>query len=199
MLGLDGIIVGDVSALTYNLKTNIILDQLHLNNSFYTMNHYKDNGVNGIILTNDITIDEINEIKDNSNIILFKQVFGNVHLSSSVRNLISNYLDYFKINHSDYKYYINENNSSNSYLVVEDDFGTHIFNSKKLNLIDKLASLKTDYFIINTYLLDRKKLDEVITSYINNDQDMKNKIDELYNCDEGFIDIKTIYKVKNDE
>ena len=33
-LNLNGIIVGDLAALTYNLKTNIIIDQLHLNNIY---------------------------------------------------------------------------------------------------------------------------------------------------------------------
>ena len=47
-IGLDGIIVGDIAALTYNLSTNIILDQLHLNNSFLTVKHYSNNGVSGI-------------------------------------------------------------------------------------------------------------------------------------------------------
>ena len=39
-LGLKGIIVGDIAALTYNLETPIILNQLHLNNSSLTINPY---------------------------------------------------------------------------------------------------------------------------------------------------------------
>ena len=64
-LGIAGIIVGDIAALTYDIKTNVILDQMHLNNSFYAINHYYNNGVYGTVLTNDITLSEINDIKKN--------------------------------------------------------------------------------------------------------------------------------------
>ena len=73
-LGINGIIVGDIAALTYDLKTNIILDQMHLNNSFYAINHYYNNGVYGTVLTNDITLATYLFIFITQNILLYIKI-----------------------------------------------------------------------------------------------------------------------------
>ena len=198
-LGLNGIIVGDVAALTYDLKTPIIIDQLHLNNSSLTVKYFLNNGVKGVFLTNDITLDEINKIKDeNKNGLLFKQVFGLPHLSSSVRSLVTNYLSYFGKKSNNKVYKIKERIDDDSYFIVEDYFGTHILGSKPINLINELDTIKVDYAIIDGYLLD-KKIDNVLKAFLENDVTKRKEIDEAFNSNEGFINRKTIYKVKNDD
>ncbi len=197
-IGLDGIIVGDVSSLTYDLKTPIILDQMHLNNSSLSIKHYHDNGVCGIVLSNDITLQEINKIKDNNkDVIMFKQVFGMPHLSTSVRKLVSNYFEHFNKKTDGKVFKIKENNSTISYTIFEDYFGSHILSNNPINLIDKLNLLNVDYFIFDGFLLEDYKW--VLKAFINNDINLKNKIDDAFNSNEGFIDRKTIYKVKNND
>lgn len=194
-LGLKGIIVGDIAALTYNLKTNIILDQMHLNNSYNTINFYFNNGVKGIVITNDITLDEINEIKENSKAILFKQVFGYPHLSTSRRYLVTNYLNNFNINKKSDFYEIKENKSDSYYKIIEDNYGTHILGDKPLNLLG--VNIDVDYKVIDGYLLSDIK--DVIEDFKENKIEEKEKIDNKYNADTGFIYKETIYKVKKDE
>ena len=194
-IGLKGIIVGDIAALTYKLKTNVILDQMHLNNNYYTINHYYNNGVNGIMLTNDITKEEINEIRNNTNITLYKEIFGYPHLSTSRRYLISNYLEYFKINNKSSYYEIKEDNSDNYYKVIEDEFGCHILADRPINLLG--VNLNVDYLIINGLFIENIK--EVVDIFVNNDVNKKEYLNDKYNCTQGFIDKKTIYKVKHDE
>ena len=196
-IGFDGIIVGDVVALTYNLKTNLILDQLHLNNSYYSINHYIDNGLKGVVLTNDITMDEINEIRNNTNAMLFKQVFGYPHLSTSKRMLITNYFNHFNINNSTMpkSCEIAEINKDDYYKIIEDSYGTHILGNKVLNLLG--VKLEVDYEIIDGYMLNDIK--DVVDAFINNDINKKDYFDKKYNADNGFINKKTIYKVKKDE
>lgn len=191
-LNLSGIIVGDIASLTYNLKTPLILDQSHLNNSYLTINHYKED-IKGTLITNDITIDEINEIKDNTNVLLFKQVFGYPHLSTSKRRLVSNYLKYFDINKKANSYLISEKEDL-YYPVIEDEIGTSIYGAKILNLIDYYKDLNVDYAIIDSFLLDKEKIKKVYSAFKNND-----KLDDVFNTDEGFINKKTIYRVKNNE
>lgn len=198
-LGLNGIIVGDISALTYNLKTPIILNQLHLNNSSLTINHYYKNGVTGFILTNDITIDEISEIRKNTNATLFKEVFTLPHLSTSLRKLVSNYKNYFDINSSSKNYYICEDAKHTYYSVIEDRYGTHILGSKVLNLFEELDYLDVNYIILNNYMLDNEKFRKVLDIFINNDKEKSNYIKNEFDTDKGFINKKTIYKVKKDE
>lgn len=196
-LCLNGIIVGDVAALTYNLKTNVILDQMHLNNSYYTINHYSNNGISGIMLTNDITLDDINNIHENTGVALFKQVFGYPHLSTSNRKLVTNYLTHFKIDSKEDSYEICEEKSDSYYKVIEDDFGTHILGDKPLNLLGVYNDLNVDYMIIDGYLLDDVK--PVLDTFLNKDVKASSKIDEKYNANNGFISKETIYKVKKDE
>ena len=194
-LGVEGIIVGDVSALTYNLKTNLILDQMHLNNSYSTINFYGNNKVNGVVLTNDITKDEINEIREKTNVILFKQVFGYTHLSTSKRMLVSNYLKHFKIGIPSKYYQIKEDIEGNYYKIYEDDFGCHILSDKPINLFG--INIDVDYKIIDNFFMN--DITDVIDMYINNDISKKEIIDNKYKCSTGFINKKTIYKVKKDE
>lgn len=198
-LGLKGIIVGDIAALTYNLETPIILNQLHLNNSSLTINHYYKNGVAGFILTNDITIDEINKIRKNTKAILFKEVFTLPHLSTSLRKLVSNYKNYFDIDSNNKNYYICENKKNTYYSVIEDSYGTHILGSKVLNLFDELDYLDVNYIILNNYMLDDEKFKKVLDIFINNDKEKSFYIKNEFDTDKGFINKKTIYKVKKDE
>lgn len=197
-LDLDGIIIGDVSTLTYNLKTPIILDQLHLNNSSLSIKHYAKNNVSGVVLTNDITLDEINKIKDeNKNTLIFKQVFGLPHLSTSVRHLVSNYLEHFNKNLEDKVCIISEDGKNNEYYITEDYFGTHILSKNPINLIDKLDSIKADYFIVDGYLLTDYKW--VFDAFASKDIKLKDEINRKFNANEGFINKKTIYKVRHDD
>lgn len=194
-LGINGIIVGDIAALTYDIKTNIILDQTHLNNSFYAINHYYNNGVYGTVLTNDITLSEINDIKKNTKSVLFKQVFGYPHLSTSKRKLISNYKEYFNINDTSSIYEIVEKNSNNIYKIIEDNFGTHILGDKVLNLLS--FDIDVDYKIVDGFMLgDVKKVLEI---FMNNKKDKNDWINDTYNANYGFINKETIYRVKKDE
>ncbi|MFR5756627.1 MAG: peptidase U32 family protein [Lachnospiraceae bacterium] len=194
-LGINGIIVGDIAALTYDLKTNIILDQMHLNNSFYAINHYYNNGVYGTVLTNDITLSEINDIKKNTKSTLFKQVFGYPHLSTSKRKLISNYKEYFNINDTSSIYEISEKNSNNIYKIIEDNFGTHILGDKVLNLLS--FDIDVDYKIVDGFMLgDVKKVLEI---FMNNKKHKNDWINDTYNANYGFINKETIYRVKKDE
>lgn len=194
-LGVKGIIVGDIAALTYDIKTNVILDQTHLNNSFYAINHYYNNGVYGTVLTNDITLSEINDIKKNTKSVLFKQVFGYPHLSTSKRKLISNYKEYFNINDASSIYEISEKNSSNSYKIIEDFCGTHILGDKVLNLLS--FDIDVDYKIVDGFMLgDVKKVLEI---FMNNKKDKNDWINDTYNASYGFINKETIYRVKKDE
>lgn len=194
-LGIAGIIVGDIAALTYDIKTNVILDQTHLNNSFYAINHYYNNGVYGTVLTNDITLSEINDIKKNTKSVLFKQVFGYPHLSTSKRKLISNYKEYFNINDTSSIYEIVEKNSNNIYKIIEDNFGTHILGDKVLNLLS--FDIDVDYKIVDGFMLgDVKKVLEI---FMNNKKDKNDWINDTYNANYGFINKETIYRVKKDE
>jgi len=194
-IGLSGIIVGDIAGITYNLKTNVILDQMHLNNSYYTINHYYNNNVAGVILTNDITKEEIDEIRKNTKALLFKQVFGYPHLSTSNRKLITNYKTKFNIKNDSKVYNMVEVGKSDYYKIIEDDFGCHIFGCKPINLLNE--NINVDYKIFDDMFIDDAKL--ALDSFIENNLDNYELIKDKYDTTLGFINEKTIYRVKKDE
>ena len=198
-LNLKGIIIGDLAALTYNLKTPLILDQMHLNNSYLSINHYYNNDNCGCYLTNDITLEEINEIRKNTNATLLKDVFGYLHLSTSARKLVSNYLSHFKIKDKSDINYIKENNSNDEYIIKEDDFGTHILSGKVLDLFEEKDEIDVDYLVINSYLLEENVVKNIIEAYVNNDKSKIESVRKVIKTQKGFINRKTIYKVKHYE
>lgn len=197
-MGLDGIIVGDIAVLTYDLKTSVILDQMHLNNSSYSIKHYFNNSVSGFVLTNDITLDEINKIKENNKgAILFKQVFGLPHLSTSRRKLVSNYLNNFGLKAKDKVYEIKENNKDDSYFIIEDYFGTHILSENPLNLLKYIDLLNVDYLIFDSFLLKTSKF--IYDAFYKKNLNFNKIINDTFNANEGFINKETIYKVKKND
>lgn len=197
-IGIDGIITGDIASLTYEINTPIILDQLHLNNSSLSVKHYLNNGASGVVLTNDITLEETNKIvKNNKDALIFKQVFGLPHLSTSVRKLVTNYLEHFNKYDENKIYKIIEDKKEDEYFIIEDYFGTHILSANPINLIDKISLIDANFLIFDGYLL--KNYEWVLDAFIKNDCSLKERIDQTFNANEGFINKKTIYKVKNND
>lgn len=199
-LPIKGIIISDVAALTYNLNANLIIDQKHLNNASLSLKHYERDHLFGAVLTNDITLNEINELAKNTNLKLFKEVFGICHVATSKRHFITNYEAHFELKNTLKEGFIKETNDSSYYHLVENDDGSEIYTGKVLNLFDYLDKLDVSYVILDSYLLDKEKARKVFDIFINNKLQKKQEIRKLFDVTEGFINKKTIYKVRsNDE
>ena len=148
-MNLDGIIVGDIAALTYNLKTRLILDQMHLNNSSYSIKHYFDNNVSGFVLTNDITLYEINKIKENNkdgSYYIYEDYFGTHILSKYPINLLK------YINLLDVDYFIFD-----SFLLKTNEFVYDAFYTKDLSLNEKI----NDTFNANEGFINKETIYKV--------------------------------------
>lgn len=198
-LHIKGIIIGDVAALTYGLKANLIIDQKHLNNASLSLKHYENDGCFGAVLTNDITLNEINEIAKKTNLKLFKEVFGLCHVATSKRQFIKNYEAHFGLNNGLKKSLIKEANDNSYYHLVEGNYGSEIYSSRVLNLFNYINDLDVSYIILNSYLLDKEKSKKVFDIFINNKVHEKAKISKLFDVTDGFINKKTIYKVRSNE
>ena len=98
----------DVSVITIckrlNIKKDLVIFQEHLNASLYTNNFYKDRGIAYTTITNDITMEEINEISKHNKLILIG--YGYLPIFNSRRHLVSNYLEYIKEKKIHKMYYI---------------------------------------------------------------------------------------------
>ena len=177
-----------VYTLTKKLKLNnldLIISQEHLNRSINSNNFYNELGINYCYISSDITIEEIKDIKENTNMNLLYTVYGRIPLFCSRRYLITNYLKYIDKEKESSEYYIK--NKADKLYISEEENATLIY-SDIVNLINKSDEINfIDYFVLDFNNI--KEYTEVINSFKNNKKD--NKDHYL-----GFYNTKTIYKIK---
>lgn len=201
----------DVKAIIYydisivNLKEELGLDlelvwnQEHMTNNYFTINYWKEHEVNYTWLSNDITLNEIKEIEKNVDSKLMIELFGYVPMFTSYRHLVNNYLKTFGLKKKK-EYYIEK--EGKSYSIIDDKNGTTVYSSNILNgLYESVELNNLDYIILNSYNIDEDCF-EIVVELFNNAND-KNKIeykkiiDNMFkNTDSGFLYKETVYKVK---
>ena len=163
----------------------LIIGQDHLNRSIHSNRFYYDLGINYSYITSDITISEVKEIKENTDMKLFYMVYGRIPLFCSRRYLLTNYFDYINKNMKSGEYYIK--NREDKLYISEEDNATIIY-SDVVNLINNIDNLSfVDYLVLDFNNIDSCK--KIIEKFINKEKDDI----EYY---KGFYDIKTIFKVK---
>ena len=79
-LNIEGILYYDLGVLNLVLENNIdvklVWHQTHMVTNYNTCNYYNSKGVKGAFIANEITLDEIIEIKDKTNMEIMVEVFG---------------------------------------------------------------------------------------------------------------------------
>ena len=100
----DGIFYCDVAILNIHnrlsLNIPLIWNAEHLATNYNTINYWAKNGISYAFLSNEITLDEIKEIKKNVTIPLIAQAFGYIPMYVSKRHTIDNYLKHFNLSTS---------------------------------------------------------------------------------------------------
>lgn len=201
---IKGILIYDVGIInlynSLNLNYDLILSQEHLATNFNTINLYSEYGVKGAYLSTDITKEEIEEIRKNTNIKLMVNVFGYVPMFVSKRHIVKNYLDYFKLTDSSYINYMKK--EGNIYPIIDNEIGTICYTSNILNGLKESLNLNVDYKVINSFNIPN--IETIISIFKNVNEDNVSesvkKVESLYsNLDSGFLNTKTIYRVKKNE
>lgn len=198
-----GVIYYDISIV--NLKKELGLDidlvwnQEHMTNNYFTINYWKEHKVNYTWLSNDITLNEIKEIRENTDSHLMLQLFGYVPMFTSYRHLVDNYLKTFNLD-SKLDYYIEKENRN--YSIVDDKLGTTVYCSHILNGIKESLELKDiEYIVLNSYNIDCDCFEIVVQLFQNVNNKNKNEYSSIINnmfdnTDLGFLYKETVYKVK---
>ena len=198
-IAVDGVFFYDLAVLSLvkenSLNLNLIYNATHMVTNSDTINLYYDLGVKGAYLSNEITKDEVLNIRNNTKSDLFILLLGNPVVAMSRRSLLTSYF----INKNKIKediITIKEPKSGQEFLVKEDSNGTTFFYNKCLNLSNvykELVVSNINYGIIEQGNFDNNQYKELINSFVNFD---KRKIDELAGHNRGFLYRETIYKVK---
>ena len=184
------------SKIITNLKNDLVWSQEHLTTNYHTINFWYEYGAKYTLLSNEITLNEINNIHDDTNSKLMYLAFGFVPIFTSYRHLIDNYLNTFNIEKSKNKFKMYK--EGKYYNVIDDKLGTTVYNHSVINAINEFDKLKIDYAIFNSAFLDTELFYKVIDT-LNRRDTFSNKYEEVSKMIEsntGFLFQETIYKVK---
>jgi len=202
---INGIMYYDIAIVNMKeelgLKTALVWNQEHLTTNYLTSNYWYDFGAKYTYLSSEITIEEINEIKEKASAKLMVTLFGYLPMFVSRRHLVKNYLDTFDLK-DDSKINILEK-EGNKYQIIDSEDGTVAYSSHILNGITEVLNTKVDYMVLNSFSIDDGKFKEVVymfkTVTTDNVNDYKEKIDSMFKTNLGFLYKETIYKVKKND
>ena len=213
-LPIKGILYYDLGLLNLVLENKIDIDliwhQTHMVTNYNTCNYYYDKGVKYGFLANEITLEEILEIKEKTNMKLMVEVFGYPIMSHSRRSLLSNYFKSIQKEKENRTYHLEDR--ENNYLLKETENGASILYGKLINGTKPLFDLienKIDYGILDMQEVDistsLKVLDTYQYIYDNIDnitakekEEIIDSMNKLIGDSTNFFYKKTIYKVKKE-
>lgn len=203
---IKGVIYYDVAILniykSLDLNYDLVWAQEHLTTNYNTINYWNSFGVNYTYLSSDITEEEIIEISKNTNSKLIVNLFGYLPMFVSKRHIVKNYIENFKlVDNSSVNYMTKENKT---YPIIDNNVGTSVYSNNILNGIKTSLNIDVDYIVLNSFDIDLNKFINVIEMFksVNKENvfEYEDKINKLFtNVDNGFLNTKTIYKVKKDE
>lgn len=182
-VNIKGIVFDDLGIIEIvaNLKMQKILLLDHLATNAKSINYYLEY-VDSVVVSNDLTEDEISYIVENATKKLVINVFGLKTLMYSRRKLLSNYENYYNLENETL---INAKIEEKYFKIMENDFGTKFYAGKYYNGLNLLKLNNVLYFWYDPILLDKQNILEVVLN-----SNIKNiKTDTL------FLDKKTYYKV----
>ena len=122
------------------INKDLVIYQEHLNSSLYSNNFYSKRGIKYSTITNDITIEEINEIAKYNKLILI--AYGYLPIFYSKRHLITNYLEYIKAN-----------KLNNTRKPIEE-------------LINEIDKVDVDYIILNAFNISNDEFMDMLNMFI---------------------------------
>lgn len=165
------------------LKTIYSTETTITNNSFTKFAH--DLGISGVDLAKEITYQEIKEITDNKQCQVMINLHSHIYMYQSVRKLISNYATVQNQEYDlDREYYLYDEERNNYYPLIENMQGTHLLSSSDLCLInhlDKVATLNTDFLVINGFGYRESIFDQIITLYLEAIEQLESNSEEYKN------------------
>jgi len=203
---IKGVLYYDVAILNIyrklELNYELVLASEHTATNYNTINYWNSFGVNYAYLSSDITEEEMVTISKNCKSKLMTTLFGYLPMFVSKRHIVKNYLEYFGLQDNSTVNYIDKENKT--YPIIDNSIGTSVYSSNILNGIKSALNINLDYIVLNGFDIELSKFIDVINMFKNVNKDniieYFNKINSMFiNIDEGFLNTKTIYRVKKNE
>ena len=166
------------------LSLKLIYMQNHNTTNVTSVNYYLEY-VDSVLVSTDITKEEIIKIADGACKPLVVPYFSLVDAMYSRRKLLTNFQEEFGLEKQKEKI-LEEPISSHSFLAVENDYGTVLY-AKNFADYRSISHANILYHFINPLGLDKETLERVLKG-----KDMSTI------SDKGFLDKKTYYSLKKD-
>lgn len=178
---IKGIIFDDIGIvnLLKDLEITKILYLSHFATNYESINllfKYVDD----VIISTDITEEEIDDIIKNTDKKVSLFTFGLVPSFYSRRSLISSYNKHFKLNN---ELIMDANVMNKKFITIENEFGTIMYHYPYFNGL-KLNQKDIHYYFYFPILLDNNKQIDLLNNDLSNIEN-----------DDGFLNNKTIYKL----
>lgn len=199
-ININGVLYSDVALVTYKDKLNydLVWSQEHLVTNYETINYWNSFGVNYAYVSSDLNINEIKDIVKNSKCKLLVNLFGYQSMFVSKRNIVDNYLKYFKLDNNSDVYYMKK--EGKTYPIVDKNY-TYAYSNNIYNGIKEYFDIKCDYYVVNGFLIDNEKFNKVLSiignlSLKNVEKSDLQIVDMFSNIDTGFLYQNVVSKVK---
>lgn len=183
---IKGFIIEDIG-IYYALKDEkyeLICYQNHLNNNYKTVNFWLKY-FDSLVISNDITKEEVKKILDEASRPLIVKVLEYPMIMYSRRNLISNYNKHYGLKNKR-KLNITEDISLSNFLLKENEYGTALFNNHLFDIRNELVDIpekKVKFYYIDTNFLDKSTITDAINGI------------KLQNTTTGFFYKKTVFRI----
>lgn len=184
-------------------KEQTIIYQNHILNNYESVNYLNTLGYKKCVISNELTINELKEIKDKTESELYYFLINRNMLLYSKRKLITNYMLNFNIKEETKKLNIKEKVSNHELIIKEENGSSVIFDKKIFSAFSYQKEINYDYFIININNMEDEEVKEILKNYksgnINLDTDnyfLLNEIGYKVKKDEKMWDIKPSWRLR---
>jgi putative protease len=176
-LSIDGILFADLAvyqyAKTYNLTEKLIYYPETYTTSAYDVTFWHKEGIKSLIIGREMTLEDIKKMSDDQPLPLTLVGHGYLNMFHSKRPLVENFFKHTKDHPTDAlknnrNLTLIEERRNETYPILQDDYGTHIFRSKPIASFSVLDEIKdsVDTMIIDTVLLREDTITQVINDYL---------------------------------
>lgn len=181
--------IEDFSLMNYIEAKKIVLYPNHIISNYYSVNYLRELGFNNVVISNELTIDELIDISNNTESNLFYNLISKNNLMYSKRELLTNYYDNYDIDDRKDRIVVNETVSNHELIIKEEEKATTVFNNKIFCANKYLDELDDYNFIINFSNIDDNSKKIILDNFTNKE------LYKLIDSDYYFLENKIVYKV----
>lgn len=182
------IFVEDLGLVSLLDNNKVVVSQNHIINNYDSINYFKSLGYSNILVNNDLTINELEEIISKTSSNLFMYFISKNNLMYSKRRLLTAFSNY-KNSDISKKEVITEKVSNHKLIIKEEKCGTCIFNKRIFAGNKYMSELSNVNKIVNLSNMDEFET-KIILKYMD-----KVNLSDYIEIDDYFLDNVIPYKV----